>query len=244
MAENDTERLSSTLARPPIHGGNDPVDPHHPVTPDPVPPFQPARYTFRLLSVDCVLSRSRNADTDVVSFSVGVGNANPLKASKNLGDIDSETVPVGLSLGPIQISDPNAGIAMNYIVLNSGHRNPSDVEKLLTDLGSDLAKKGAATAAATVGAAIGIQVGSAMMPVIGSALGLLAGWIVGEAAGIITADCDGPVAVEQAAFKGQQLWNFTAHGPHQVTTYHPGTDSPSGCGSNSAYRVTWVVTRS
>ncbi len=86
--------------------------------------------------------------------------------------------------------------------------------------------------------------GSAMLPVIGSALGLLAGWIVGEVAGILTADCDGPVAAEQAAFKGQQLWNFTAHGPHQVTTYHPGTDSPAGCGSNSIYKVTWVVTKS
>jgi hypothetical protein len=83
------------------------------------------------------------------------------------------------------------------------------------------------------------------VPVIGTALGAIAGWLVGEVTGLLTANCDGPVAAEQPAFKGLELWNRT-HAPGNAfthTTYHPGIDSAHGCGSNSQYSVTWSIMR-
>ena len=64
--------------------------------------------------------------------------------------------------------------------------------------------------------------------------------------GLITADCDGPVAAEQAAYKGIDLWHQTQTSSRSFThsTYHPGLDSAAGCGSNSQYSVTWRITRS
>ena len=63
--------------------------------------------------------------------------------------------------------------------------------------------------------------------------------------GLITADCDGPVALEQPAFKGIDLWNRTQNASRSITltTHHNGMDSPTGCGSNSQYDVTWSITR-
>lgn len=218
--------------------------PFHPKPPAPIPPFQPASYTFRLVSMQVLNTRSRHEDSDKASLTVAVGaGGTPTTVVKDLGDVNNGTFPIGLSIGPIQISDPHIGIAMNYVILNSGHQNWNDVNKILTGAGSALAAAGAKAATSAVGAAIGLEVGSDLLPVIGSALGLLAGWLVDEVTGLLTADCDGPVAVEQPAFKGQQLWNYTARGPYTHTTYHPGIDSNHGCGSNSVYTATWSISR-
>jgi hypothetical protein len=160
-----------------------------------------------------------------------------------MGDVNNGTFPIGLSIGPIQISDPNIGIAMNYTIVNSGHQSWDDVNKILTSAGSYLVTVGAKTATAAIGAAVGAEIGTDIVPILGTALGALAGWLVGELTGLLTANCDGPVASEQPAFKGSQLWANTAHGPYTHTTNHPGIDSASGCGSNSVYTVTWSISR-
>jgi hypothetical protein len=90
---------------------------------------------------------------------------------------------------------------------------------------------------------VGSAIGTAALPVIGSAIGALAGWIAGELVGLLTANCDGAVAVEQAEFTGQDLWDKTKDGPHEFSTIHDGTDSPAGCGSNSTYWVDWSLER-
>jgi hypothetical protein len=215
-----------------------------PVPPPPIPPFQPASYTFRLVSMQVLNTRSAHLDSDKASLTVAVGpDGTPTTVIKNLGDVNNGTYPIGLSIGPISISDPNIGVAMNYLILNSGHQSWQDVNKILTGAGSALASAGAKAATSAVGAAVGAEIGSDLMPVVGTVLGLLAGWLVGELTGLLTADCDGPVAVEQPAFKGSQLWANTARGPYTHTTYHPGIDSAHGCGSNSIYTTTWTISR-
>jgi hypothetical protein len=245
MAENSS--AEERLIREPGEGGIDipvPRPPFHPQPPAPIPPFQPASYTFRLVSMQVLNTRSAHLDSDKVSLTVGVGpNPNPTTVTKDLGDVNNGTYQIGLSIGPIQISDPNIGIAMNYLILNSGHQSHDEVNKILTGTGASLAAAGAKAATSAVGAAVGAEFGSTFVPVLGTALGLLAGWLVGELTGLLTADCDGPVAVEQPAFKGQQLWNYTARGPYTHITYHPGTDSAHGCGSNSIYTATWSISR-
>jgi hypothetical protein len=246
MAENSSPE--ERLIREPGEGGIGIPFPRppfpRPVPPPPIPPFQPASYTFRLVSMQVLNTRSAHLDSDKASLTVGVGpNPQPVTVTKDLGDVNNGTFQIGLSIGPIQISDPNIGIAMNYLILNSGHKSHDEVNKILTGTGDSLAAAGAKAATSAVGSAVGAALGTSIVPVLGTALGALAGWLVGQVTGLLTADCDGPVASEQAAFKGQQLWNYTAHGAYTHTTYHPGIDSASGCGSNSIYTATWSISR-
>ena len=83
------------------------------------------------------------------------------------------------------------------------------------------------------------------MPVVGTILGAAAGWLVGHLVDMLTANCDGPVAAEQPAFTGIDLWNRTQTSSRLIThtTFHPGIDSSTGCGSNSEYLVTWSIRR-
>jgi len=246
MAENSSpeRRIIGDPIEPGEGGLGIPRLPFHPQPPAPIPPFQPASYTFRLVSMQVLNTRSAHLDSDKASLTVGVGpNPQPVTVTKDLGDVNNGTYQIGLSIGPIQISDPNIGIAMNYLILNSGHQSHDEVNKILTGTGDSLAAQGAKVATAAIGSAVGLAVGSSILPVLGSALGALAGWLVGQLTGLLTANCDGPVASEQAVFKGQQLWNLTAHGAYTHTTYHPGVDSASGCGSNSIYTATWSISR-
>jgi hypothetical protein len=79
--------------------------------------------------------------------------------------------------------------------------------------------------------------------VVGRRLGILAESLVSELTSIVFADCDGRVALEQVVLLGRELCRNTAAGPYSTTTTHPGTDSATGCGSNSVYEVSWSITR-
>ena len=213
-------------------------------SPPPAPPFAPTDYLFSLDQIQILNTRSRHVDTVKVSMSVGVGNqAVRTTPTKDMGDLNNGTHPADLTLGPVHIDDPNVGIAFNYIVLNSGHQQSEATDTLLMESGSKLAAAGAQAATVAIGSAIGLQIGTEVMPVIGSILGLAAGWLVGQITGLLTANCDGPVALEQLALKGSELWLRTLHGPWSQSTYHPGLDSPHGCGSNSIYVTYWTIRR-
>jgi hypothetical protein len=220
-----------------------PVQPPKP-TPA-VPPFQSATYVFTLESMRITNTRSRHEDSDKASVSVAVGVNPPQTVTRDLGDHNNGTFALGMSVGPFQVPDPNIGIAANYLIVNAGNQSWSTVDGLLTKAGSALASAGAKTATDAAGGAIGATIGTGILPIVGSVVGAIAGWLVGEALGLFFANCDGPVAAEQPAFKGVDLWNRT-HTPSNSfshETYHPGIDSPSGCGSNSEYYTTWSVTR-
>ncbi len=190
-------------------------------------------------------TRSSEKDSDKASVSIAVGGGNPVTVTRDLGNLGDGTYPLHLAVGPVAVDDPNLGIAANYLIVNSGHSSWSTVDGVLTKAGNELASAGAKSATSAIGSAVGASIGSAIMPVIGTALGILAGWLVGGFLGILTADCDGPVAAEQPALKGIDLWNRTQvpGASFQHTTYHPGIDSADGCGSNSEYYVTWQVQR-
>jgi hypothetical protein len=190
-------------------------------------------------------TRSVHEDSDKASVSIAVGNGNPVTATSNLGDLNNGTFPLHMTIGPVTVNDPNVGIAANYLIVNSGHANWATVNGVLTQAGNQLASAGARAATTAIGSAVGASIGTGIMPVVGTALGALAGWLVSEFIGILAADCDGPVAAEQPAFKGISLWNRTQvpGASFQHTTYHPGVDSNWGCGSNSEYYVTWQVHR-
>jgi uncharacterized protein with LGFP repeats len=203
----------------------------------------PNTYTFTVTGMKVMNTRSRHEDTDRTSVSVAVGNGPAETQTKDLGDVNNGDYEIGLTVGPVTVENRDVGIAFNYLILNAGNASWDDVNKKLKDAGGTLAQAGAKAATEAVGTAVGATVGTAVMPVIGSAIGAIAGWIAGEVVGLLTADCDGPVAVEQAAFKGQELWDETMQGPHVFSTIHDGVDSAAGCGSNSVYWVDWTLAR-
>jgi hypothetical protein len=155
-----------------------------------------------------------------------------------MGNLNNGTYPVGLSFGPGPVA-PGQVVVMNYFIVNSGHNPPSDVQTALTNAGN--------TAATAAGTAVGTAIGTVIFPgvggLIGSALGALAGWLSGVIFGTIFADCDGPVAAEQEVFSYSDLVNDTTAGKtFTQSTRNAGSNSPSGCGSNSLYVVNWHVT--
>jgi phage tail tape-measure protein len=117
--------------------------------------------------------------------------------------------------------------------VNSGHKSESQIYSTLDTTAGKLATAGAT-------AAVGALIGSAV-PLLGTAIGAAAGWLAGEITGVLDADCDGAVAAEQDTFSLSALNDKCEHGTFTQTTYHPGTDSASGCGSNSQYYVTWHI---
>jgi hypothetical protein len=193
--------------------------------------------TFTLDSFQITDTRSLHEDTDYVSFTLLVkptgGTGTPQTLTKSMGDLNNGTFPVNLSFPKVTVA-PGQSVTMNYLIINSGHKSPSQVVSALESAGSKLATEAGAAAGAAVGAAIG-----SVIPGLGTALGAVAGWLAGELTTMINANCDGAVAAEQNTFTYEQLIAKTAHGKFTQVTRHPGTNSPHGCGSNSMYIVTW-----
>ena len=234
----DDPDLPKPPIHPPPHGGGGGGGGG---TPSP-PAFQAATYTFRLVSYDIANTRSRHEDTNFVSLGLVLNGGTPQTQQQSMGDQNNGTFQVTAHLTQIVVDKADAKVVFNYTIVNAGHATPSDVVKALQTTTTTLLNQGAAWVGTTVGSSLGAFGGP-----IGTAIGALVGWLGGKALGLLFADCDGPVAAEQVSFTGQDLWNLTgasAPPPFAKTTHHPGTDSASGCGSNSDYTTHWTVTRS
>jgi hypothetical protein len=192
-------------------------------------------FTFTLASFNITETRSRHDDTDYVSFTLLVksstGSGTPKTLTKSMGDVNNGVHNVNLSFPNIAI-DPSETVVLNYLIVNSGHKSPSEVESGLETAGTKLAVAGAT--------ALGGAIGS-VIPGFGTILGGAVGFLAGELTGLLDADCDGAVAAEQDTLVYNDLIARTANGTFSQETKHPGTDSPSGCGSNSVYYVTWFM---
>jgi hypothetical protein len=150
---------------------------------------------------------------------------------KSMGDLNNGTFPVQLSFENVTVN-PTDTVVMNYLIVNSGHKDPSEVESILEGAGVELLT----LAGKTLGAAL-----SSLLPIpdLGQGLGAFATWIGGKLVALLNANCDGPVAAEQNTCTYADLTAKMANGPFTQRTKHPGTNSPSGCGSNSVYYVNW-----
>jgi hypothetical protein len=198
---------------------------------------QTQAFSFVFESFKITDTRSLHEDTDYASFTLLVnsaaGSGTPKTLTKKMGDLNNGTFPVNLSFPVVSIGSSDR-VALNYLIVNSGHKNPSQIVSTLESAGGKLAV-GAMTG-------LGASIGS-VIPGFGTALGALAGWLAGEITGLINANCDGTVAAEQNTFTLNDLLAKTAKGRFTQTTKHPGTDSPHGCGGNSMYFVTWHIDR-
>ena len=201
--------------------------------------IQVQTFTVTLESFRITNTRSRHEDTDYVTLTVlnkpASGTGTPQTQKKSMGNLNNGTFKVGLSFPNFHV-DPNGSLVFNYLIVNSGHKSESQIYSVMENAGGSLATKGLTAAGAAIGTAIPI-------PFLGTLLGAGAGWLVGEVKSLLSADCDGAVAAEQATLTYNDLLSRTAKGPFTHETAHPGTDSAHGCGSNSMYYVTWQIAR-
>lgn len=188
----------------------------------------PTQYRFSVDYVYADVTRSLHSDTDTASASIGAGNWPTQTETQSLGTIGGthpHTAQTNrLDFEPITV-ELCEEVVFGYLVVNNGSADQQFLNEALVKVGEDLVEDAVA------------------VPVIGSLVSMLSAWLLGELGDVVFADCDGIVAVERIKLLGRDLHQKTAQGPYTVTTVHPGTDSNTGCGDNSRYRVTWSIRR-
>jgi hypothetical protein len=193
-------------------------------------------YTFTLTTFKITDTRSRHEDTDFVSVAEAVGNGAPAGApTKAMGDLNNGTFTVNLSVQASAL--PTDSVSFTYGIVNSGY-DANKLETALKKAVSDAASKGAK--AGISAAANTILPGSGS---IASAAGSgYADELIADILDVVFPDCDGAVAGGNHVFSGAQLAAQTANG-HVIsgTDNNKGTNSPTGCGSNSQYYVSWTI---
>jgi hypothetical protein len=199
-----------------------------------------ATYTIGVTHCLARAIRSISSDTLVASMGLRVMNAegalhqdwSPLAAK--LGDFGPESlVPTNLVYQNVDVPDatpalPDGGaIYWSFILTNSGHSDSAFVA---------VANKAAdAFAGALAGHII-------EHPDIPSFLGLAAVLGAQELLNLLTANCDGVVAVLGLALTARELVQMTADPANWLNQINcPGTDSSVGCGGNSNYDVSYFI---
>jgi Repeat of unknown function (DUF346) len=213
----------------------------------------PTRYCFSADHVHVTTTRSEDADTDAAVASVGAGNWPIQATTQRIGDIGGLTTPKEVQLSllrfePVTVELCEASI-FHYTIVNAGHADEKVLDTALIKAAGSITGDGVKAVSKGLGAGIGAILGievvgtTILAPVIGSLLGSLVGYLLDKLGEVVFADCDGLVAAETIALSGRDLYLKTLDGPLSVTTTHPGTESPGGCGSNSVYEVTWTIRR-
>jgi len=211
----------------------------------------PAKYNFELNSLQVITKRTNTPggwgeDTDFVGFTLTVGNNPSQTINKAMGNLsNNNTYNIGLIFEGITVN-PGDSVIFNYHVINSGQPEPQALaylEQTLEKVTSAGVTALAQALSAALGAAIGGILGLAIpVPLLGSALGALGGLLLSKAWGFLFADCDGPVAAALHIWSSNYLAAVTSGGAFTNTENHPGVNSPTGCGGNSNYNVTWSIT--
>jgi len=180
-------------------------------------------YVFRLDKFHIDKTRAVHNDTDVVSFALKVGDQMSGPLIKHMGDVNDGDHSVGLEFGPIPIPSTGVPILFNYQILNSGHKDDAEIDKLLSQ-GADYLTKSATAS--------------------GNPFEIAGAWIAKFFIGWLTLDCDGPVAIDQIALTGATLdeWTLGAS-THSETRRYNGYKSQDGCGGSPDYKVTWSIIR-
>lgn len=103
--------------------------------------FRTATHAFTVDSTEILDTRSLHNDSDKASVTVAVGDQPAQTLTKDLGDVDNGTHPINLEVGPVAVSDPQVGIAFNYLIANAGHADWNTIDGVLKKAGNALAQK-------------------------------------------------------------------------------------------------------
>ena len=213
-------------------------------------------YTVKLEQFHIDNTRSRHNDTDTVTLGVQLGEAQLPVLSFNAGDVNNGDHGVGLHFSSMLLSDPDRPLAFSYTIYNgSTNELSTNLNQLATSLltkGVQFTVKGPSLSFANLSGGV-TTVGVSNSVGLTSLLANTSAWyaavakvLVETAINFVFPNCDGFVAGDVVSMTHQQ-WDEMIDGQGgsvvRSTMSYPGTESPGGCGGNSAYSVTWSVTR-
>jgi hypothetical protein len=192
---------------------------------EPLPAAQPApvsaAYVLTLESVTVRRTRSANADTNFLGAAVMVnGTMAPGVASQPLGDWKQGAHTLNFPILVTEVA-PNDRVAIGYTIANAGHGNEQQISDAIVGVVSSLGNS---------------------VPVVGGFLSAAAN-VWQQVFKVADPDCDGLVVADSIPATGTDLATWTQFGDVHRTFLVPGTESATGCGSNSYYEVTYSVAR-
>ncbi|MBV9441986.1 MAG: hypothetical protein JO217_04765 [Acidobacteriaceae bacterium] len=192
---------------------------------------------------DFIIHDTRALFTDTLTLSHTVfvdGDLVAHRALLKMDDFDngeyspSDYAPDSGGLEGVVINDPAATTVFIFQLVNAGNAPDGALSGRL-----------AATADQIAGIVGGAgALGSSATPI---GLGIE---VVANLFAWLSVDCDGPVAVDQISVPRYMVDTWTEdlsvaenQATRKITIHrtYPGTDSPTGCGGNSKYEVTWSV---
>jgi hypothetical protein len=146
---------------------------------------------------------------------------------KYLGDLNSGNYPIDLAILGV-VLEPGNQFVFNYLIVNAGSANQAQAEAGLKRASAAWANGQGPASTNLTGA---LQDGQT--------------WFNDELKGILNPEsCDGMVAAEQDHLTYEYVTSMlNSNGAFNHQTHHPGVRSPSGCGPNSQYTVTWEIDR-
>jgi hypothetical protein len=191
-----------------------------------------ARYKFKLDNIRITNTRSRHEDTVYVTLGVKTGDQPIQTLQKRLGDLNNGTHNVDLEFD-IDVK-PGTKTVMSYLIVNSGHSDPSSQ---LSTISTNLVQK-----AYNEGGDDGSNTQSENSSWASTVVTVIEE-IVKYGLGLFFANCDGWLAGETGlVFTDSNLKQMTdTTNPYRKEVFYPGYDSAHGCGSNSKYYATWEI---
>lgn len=212
----------------------------------------PSRYRLSVDHVRVRTTRALNADTDAAVASVAAGNASVRTKTQWIGEIgglgspdSSQTNLLDFEPVTVDLAEP---MSFSYLVVNNGHAAKDKILAALANAGDSLSLTGSSSMqediAKGIAQIVSVKILEALtVPVIGSIVGPIESWLMDKLIDVLFESCDGVVAGELRAMMGRDLFILTDNGKKTVTvtTKHAGTDSPTICGDNSEYEVTWSI---
>jgi hypothetical protein len=201
-------------------------------------------YTYTVENFFITDTRALHNDSLKLSYSAYINGDAVASRLISLGDFDNgeystvDYVPSdeGPGLTNVVINDPTAKVAFIFQLVNAGNVP----EGALTGRLAATADQIAGITAGLSGAGATDLAAAVSSPVFGAGLILeafanLYSWL--------NVDCDGPVAVDQISGPRYVLDAWTDNATQLIRTQqtYPGSDSPTGCGGNSHYQVTWSL---
>jgi hypothetical protein len=213
-------------------------------------------YTVRLESFHIDNTRSRHNDTDTVTLGVQLGDTKLPILGFNAGDVNNGDHGVGLHFATMLMSTEDRVLAFSYTIYNG---SANELSTNLNNLATSLLTKGVQSTVQGPSLSFANLSGGVTTVSATGTVGLLSllanssAWyaalskvMIETAINFIFPNCDGFVAGDVVSLTKQQ-WDESIDGQGggvlRSTMSYPGTDSQAGCGSNSAYKVTWSVTR-
>jgi hypothetical protein len=188
-------------------------------------------FNFRLDRFSIENTRARHTDTDHVAVGLKLDGLEYRTQTRHMGDLNNGTYTVMMDFNNIIVSLNSTVAAFNYQIVNNGHASQQALDDALVKGASKLASLGAKA------------LGDIILPGSGSIWSEVAGPLVDWLGASLFANCDGVVVADQIVLNGATLVARTAGGIYSENRFYPGTDSPTGCGSNSQYHAAFSISR-